>query len=115
MNSFICDTQRRFTFVGRINEDVNTYTTLTSTGSLFLQIQQLCLLQKQTQSNAGGMTDVYLDSGTYLKSFFTVMYMPSCVKVKTMGNAYAGQKRLHHCVNWRHAAPKILNPRHKKQ
>lgn len=54
MNSFICDTERPFTFLGRINEDVNTYTRNTSTGDLFLQIQQLCLLQKQTQSNAGG-------------------------------------------------------------
>lgn len=53
MNSFICDTERPFTFLGRINEDVNTYTRNTSTGDLFLQIQQLCLLQKQTQSNAG--------------------------------------------------------------
>lgn len=99
MNSFICDTERQFTFLGRINEDVNTYTRNTSTGDLFLQIQQVCLLQKQTQSNAGGMTEVYLDSGTYLKSFFTVMYQPSSVKVRTMGNEYVNQKRLHHRVN----------------
>lgn len=114
MNSFICDTERRFTFLGRINEDVNTYTRNTSTGDLFLQIQQLCLLQKQTQSNAGGMTDVYLDSGTYLKSFFSVMYMPSSVKVKTMGNACSISKRLHHCVKWKFTAPKILREGHKK-
>lgn len=115
MNSFICDTERQFTFLGRINEDVNTYTRNTSTGNLFLQIQQICLLQKQTQSNAGGMTEVYLDSGTYLKSFFTVMYMPSSVKVRTMGNEYVNQKRLHHRVNWTRTAPKILNEKYKKQ
>ena len=115
MNSFICDTERQFTFLGRINEDVNTYTRNTSTGDLFLQIQQVCLLQKQTQSNAGGMTEVYLDSGTYLKSFFTVMYQPSSVKVRTMGNDYVNQKRLHHRVNWMLTAPKILKEKFKKK
>ena len=115
MNSFICDTERRFTFLGRINEDVNTYTRNTSTGDLFLQIQQICLLQKQTQSNAGGMTEVYLDSGTYLKSFFTVMYQPSSVKVRTMGNEYVNQKRLHHRVNWTLTAPKIIREKYKKK
>lgn len=115
MNSFICDTERQFTFLGRINEDVNTYTRNTSTGDLFLQIQQVCLLQKQTQSNAGGMTEVYLDSGTYLKSFFTVMYQPSSVKVRTMGNEYVNQKRLHHRVNWTLTAPKILKENFKKK
>lgn len=35
MNSFICSIERPFQFVGRINEDVNTYTTLGSRGSLF--------------------------------------------------------------------------------
>lgn len=115
MNSFICDTERQFTFLGRINEDVNTYTRNTSTGDLFLQIQQVCLLQKRTQSNAGGMTEVYLDSGTYLKSFFTVMYQPSSVKVRTMGNEYVNQKRLHHRVNWMLTAPKILKEKFKKK
>lgn len=115
MNSFICDTERQFTFLGRINEDVNTYTRNTSTGDLFLQIQQVCLLQKQTQSNAGGMTEVYLDSGTYLKSFFTVMYQPSSVKVRTMSNEYVNQKRLHHRVNWMLTAPKILKEKFKKK
>ena len=115
MNSFICDVERPFTFIGRINEDVNTYTRNTSTGDLFLQIQQVCLQQKITQSNAGGMTEVYLDSGTYLKSFFSVMYMPSSVKVKTMGNEFAHKKRLHHRVNWNATAPKILNEKYKKK
>lgn len=54
MNSFICDTERPFTFLGRINEDVNTYTRNTSTGDIFMQIHSVYLNQKQTQSNGGG-------------------------------------------------------------
>lgn len=115
MNSFICDTERQFTFLGRINEDVNTYTRNTSTGDIFMQIHSVYLNQKQTQSNGGGMTDVYLDSGTYLKSFFSIMYMPSSVKIWLMGNAHsANAKRLHHRVEWNNTAPKIISARYKK-
>ena len=69
MNSFVCDTAKPFLFRGRINEDVNTYVSLGGTGDLFLTDMQLQLNQLETQTNAGGMTEVYLDSGTYVKSF----------------------------------------------
>lgn len=76
MNSFICDTEQPFRFFGKINEDVNTYVVLGSRGSLFLQVPHVALNQVSTQQSAGGMTDIYLDSGTYVKSFYTVMYAP---------------------------------------
>ena len=81
MNSFICSVDRPFQFVGRINEDVNTYVLLGSRGGVFLSILQIGLDQLETQSNSGGMTELYLDAGTYVKSFYTVMYCPSCVVV----------------------------------
>lgn len=56
MNSFFCSTERRFSFVGRVNEDVNTYTRLASTGLLLFTTNQLTLEQGQTQANAGGMS-----------------------------------------------------------
>mgnify|MGYP000287935400 FL=1 len=87
MNSFICSVDRPFQFVGRINEDVNTYTTLGSRGCLLLQVPQVALNQKQTQKNKGGMTDIYMSQGTYVKSFYTVMMMPSSVKVGVMGHS----------------------------
>ncbi|EPZ9324543.1 hypothetical protein ACXYO7_004413 [Salmonella enterica subsp. enterica] len=111
MNSFICSTDRPFKFVGRINEDVNTYTSLGRRGELFLTIGAVQLGQKQTQLNSGGMTELYLDSGTYVKSFYSVMYSPSCVKIGLMG---ASHKRLHHQVTWNNAAVKIIHERHKK-
>ena len=111
MNTFFCRTDKPFTFVGRINEDVNTYTTLGMKGELILSITDASIVQKQTQSNTGGMTDAYLDMGTYLKSFFTVMYCPSCVKVGAMGDKHM---RIHHHIDWRRCVPKILNERHRK-
>lgn len=111
MNSFFCRADRPFQFLGRVNEDVNTYTLLGSQGQLMMTITDLMLNQMQTQSNSGGMTDLYLDGGTYLKSFYTVLYMPSAVTVQPMGTSH---KRLHHKVNWKHCVPLILDERCKK-
>uniref|UniRef100_UPI0023F43C49 hypothetical protein n=1 Tax=Flavobacterium filum TaxID=370974 RepID=UPI0023F43C49 len=111
MNSFICSTDRPFQFVGRINEDVNIYCGLGFTGHLFMTVAQIRIEQKETQSQSGGMTEIYNSSGTYIKSFYTVLYCPSFVKVKLMG---AKNKRLHHSVNWDCAVPKIINQKHKK-
>lgn len=111
MNSFFCRADRPFQFLGRVNEDVNTYTLLGSQGQLMMTITDLMLNQMQTQSNSGGMTDLYLDGGTYLKSFYTVLYMPSAVTVQPMGTAH---KRLHHKVDWKYCVPLILDERYKK-
>lgn len=106
MNSFICDTERQFDFVGTINEDVNTYVSKAHVGLVFLTIPVVCLHQMQTQKNAGGMTDLYLDSGTYVKSFYTVMFCPSAAKVAVMGGNV--EKRLHHNISWNHCAPEDI-------
>ncbi len=110
MNSFICSTERRFQFIGRINEDVNTYTKLQNMGGVFMTFPFIAINQKDTQSNKGGMTELYLDSGTYIKSFFTVMYMPSSVTVRMMGET---RRRLHHSVNWACTVPQIIREKYK--
>jgi hypothetical protein len=111
MNSFFCSTERPFKFVGRINEDVNTYVQNATTGDLFFTLPILSLTQKETQSNEGGLTEIYLSKGTYVKSFYSVMYTPSAVKVALMGDKHM---RLHHRVSWNNAIPVILNEKHKK-
>lgn len=112
MNSFFCRTDRPFQFLGRVNEDVNTYTLLGSQGQLMMTVTDLMLNQLETQSNSGGMTELYLDGGTYLKSFYTVLYMPSCTTIQPMGVSH---KRLHHNINWKHCVPLILSEKHKKE
>lgn len=111
MNTFFCDTGRPFEFVGRMNSDVNTYVTQSQKGKLFFTITNANITQLQTQSLSGGVSEVYADTGTYLKSFFSVMYAPSCVKISEMGERH---KRIHHQVKWEHCAPKIINQRYKK-
>lgn len=112
MNSFFTRMDRPFQFVGNINEDVNTYTSLGHKGKLFMTVTNMMLNQKQTQQNAGGMSGLYLESGTYLKSFYTVMIHPSAVKIGMMGDKH---KRLHHSIDWNSTAPKIINQKYRKE
>ena len=111
MNTFLCNTKRPFKFKGRINEDVNTYTSEASKGMLFFTIPHLAINQKNTQSNKGGMSDIYENKGTYVKSFYSVLFQPSSVKVSLMGDKHM---RLHHRVSWKHTTPVILEEKYKK-
>lgn len=111
MNTFICDTQRPFRFSGRINEDVNTYTAGGRRGELFLTIPSVQVNQRQTQANSGGMTELYRDNGTYVKSFYSVINAPSCVKISEFGSAH---RRIHHRINWETTSAKIVHERHRK-
>lgn len=110
MNSFFCKTARRFWFFSRLNEDVNTYIALGAKGRVFCTMPLARLDQKQTQGNAGGMSDAYIASGTYVKSMYTVMVAPSaaCVTITR------SMKRLHHKISWNNAVPKILDEAHKR-
>jgi hypothetical protein len=111
MNSFFCATDRRITFIGKMNEDVNTYTTRGKVGKVMLSVPWLCLNQLATQSNSGGITDLYLEFGTYVKAMNTVICSPSCTDVAMMG---VSNRRLHHNISWRYAVPVILEEKHRK-
>jgi len=120
MNTFVCSVSKPFRFVGRLNDDVNTYTSLSREGVLFLTLMAAQVNQLQTQSNAGGLTELYLDVGTYVKSFYTVMFAPSCAVVAPLrGNTRNAEgiepgHRIHHRIYWNNAAPKIVPERFKK-
>lgn len=112
MNSFFCKADEPIHFVGRINEDVNTYTSNGSLGDVFFTMSQVSLQQTQTQKSQGGMTELYLTRGTYIKSFYTVMFSPSSVTISEMGY---NNRRLHHQINWNKTVPKIISQTHKKK
>lgn len=117
MNMFFCRTDRPFKFYGRLNEDATAYTYLGQTGKLFFTIADWQLNQQQTQANKGGLTDSYLENGTYVKSFYSVMYSPSCVKIATIGGGGNGNyhPRIHHRIEWGKCTPKILSEKWKKK
>ena len=111
MNSFFCDINKPFDFIGTFNEDVNTYTQLQSTGKTFLTVRNVAINQLDTQQQSGGMTEIYNAFGTYVKSFYTILCSPSCVKLNVMGDLHY---RIHHNVKWNNAIPKIISSKYKK-
>lgn len=111
MNAFFLKTNKPLVFSGRINEDVNMYINEGSIGKLIFTYPRMRLEQMQTQKNSGGLTDIYLDVGTYVKSFYSILYQPSCVRLMMMG---AKNRRIHHKVIWKHAVPLIISQQYKK-
>lgn len=111
MNSLFCRTDRPIDFRGTMNEDVTTYTVLGSRGRLFFTLCDMCIIQLPTQSLNGGMTEAYTETGTYVKTFYSVMAMPSCIKVSMM---HSKHKRIHHRIDWECCVPKILNEKYRK-
>ena len=115
MNSFFCTTDRPFSFIGRVNEDVNTYSLLASRGVVFLTTTQVCLQQMQTQKQSGGMTELYKASGTYLKSWYSVMLHPSSIRIRMLKAPQSHEAgRLHHNIKWRYTVPKIVAEKFRK-
>ena len=112
MNSFVCRADRPVDFVARMNDDVTTYVVGGSRGELFFTVNQVSLTQTTTQQNTGGLTQMYLDAGTYTKSFYTILFHPSSVHIQAMGDKHM---RLHHSIQWKNTTPMILSEAHRKE
>ena len=107
MNFWVLSTKRKYKYVSRMNDDVSTYISLGNKGLLFLTFPLIAVQQHETQSNTGGLTDMYEAFGTYVKSFYSVMYQPSSVKVEMMRSHV--HERLHHSINWDATVPCIVS------
>ena len=105
MNLYFFSADKPIEFKGTINEDLTSSVTEGQRGKIILTSLMSSVDQKETQSNAGGLTDIYLEVGTYVKSFYSVMAAPSCVKIASMGD---GHLRIHHAVTWKNAVPIII-------
>lgn len=106
MNTFICRSDNPIEFRGTINEDVNAYTRNQQLGDVYLTVNFASVAQEMTQQHEGGLTDIYLDKGTYVKSFYTILFCPSSVGLMMLEDKH---KRIHHKVDWRKTVPKMLS------
>lgn len=111
MNCMFCSVDRRFDFVGRMNEDVNAYTVGNMRGDIFISFANVTIHQRQTQTT-GGMAKEYLEFGTYAKSFYSVLQCPSFVKISVLQTP--SSFRIHHNVSQRYGVAKIISERYKK-
>jgi hypothetical protein len=116
MNTFLCSVDRRFPFFGRMNDDVNTVVNTGSRGGLFFTAMQAMIVQGATQHNSGGLTELYLEMGTYVKTFYSVLWNPSSVKVSTLSDhrGVRDNARIHHAIDWRRTVPCIIRQEHRR-
>ena len=112
MTSFFCKVDNRFEFLGRFNDDVNTYVEWGKKGKLFFTMSNVNIHTAETQIQTGGLTENYLKYGTYTKSFYSVMLNPSAVTIAEMGQFH---KRIHHAIDWNKAVPVIISDVYKKK
>lgn len=110
MNTFFFKTSNPLTFLGRFNDDVNSYITYGKLGDVILQTAIVSLSQRVTQQNSGGIAESYKSFGTYVKSFYSVMLRPDCVHIDVMGKS---DRRIHHNINWEYCVPKIISDKFK--
>lgn len=115
MNTFVFkvnkDPKDDLIFIGRMNDDVNTYLSQGKVGKLFFQTGDISMVQLATQSNSGGNTESYKETGTYVKSFYSLMIAPDCCKIGFIGTTH---RRIHHRIKWENAVPKIISEHFKK-
>lgn len=111
MNGIFYRTDREYEFKGRINEDYTAYVTNNQLGRLSLTFAGFAIIQGETQKNSGGATDVYKATGTWLKSFYSVMFAPNCVGIGVMGWT---SPRIHHNCLWKYNNVKIISDKYAK-
>lgn len=112
MNAMFFKTGTSIRFYGRINEDVNMYVHHGKLGQLVLTETFIALHQAKTQTLEHGMSDLYNENGTYLKSMYSVMQDPAIVSLSPMGNVHL---RIHHRICWNACTPKVLSEEYKKK
>jgi len=98
-------------FLGRMNDDVNTYVHGGIVGEYWCQMCRVMLRQEISQQKTTGLATLYKDFGTYVKSMYTIMLSPSSVKISTLGPS---NPRIHHLINWETTVPKLISERYKK-
>ena len=111
MGSWIMRASATSRFLGLMNDDVSCYSVNGMRGKVFLTFPFIMIDTPATQSVKGGMTEVYLGTGTYTKTFYTIMCCPSFVKIDMFGDKHY---RIHHRFKWDNAVPKIVSGRYKR-
>lgn len=104
-------------FIGRMNDDVNWYIDSGKKGAVILQTAEVTLTQEETQKQKSGNTIAYRALGTYVKSFYSILTRPDCVKICQIGSGHNGSKcdlRIHHHIDWNKCVPKIVSSKFKK-
>lgn len=112
MNAYINRVSTPYYFYGRMNEDTTCYTQNWKIWKVFLTHPKISVVQPMTQTNSWWLTEMYLEQWTYQKTFYSLIWNPSSIKVSIM---WRKNDRIHHNVVRRNAVPVIMREAHKKK
>lgn len=112
MQGFFVRVSDPIEYVGRFNDDVNAYVEHGKRGKLFLTFRDIVMDTVETQVQSGGISQMYLTYGTYVKSFYSVILCPSSVFIDMMG---MNHRRVHHMIDWETSVPKIVSSVFRKE
>ncbi len=93
---------------GRMNDDLINAIDVFHTGKVEMSFKHLSLILAPTQSEKGGNSDIYEQSGTVRKTAYAVLVEPKATKLLIKFGRY------HHSVNWKEIAPKLIRQSYAK-
>lgn len=90
-------------WVGRMNDDIINAINIWRRGGYEMSVKYLHIEFAKTQSEPGGMTDLYRNDGTARKTAYGILAAPSAVKLVFRFERY------HHATAWGKLRPKLLD------
>jgi hypothetical protein len=93
---------------GRMNDDLINAIESWRRGKVELSLNFMQISMRDSQSEKGGNTEIYQESGTVRKTAYAVMIAPNAVKLVIKYGRY------HHRVNWQNVCPKLVSTRFQK-
>ena len=95
-------------WVARMNDDLINAINVWRRGGMEMSVKFLSMNMPPTQSESGGLSELYRSEGTVRKTAYAVMAAPGAVRlVKRF-------KRYHHAVDWGFLVPKVVHDRWRK-
>ena len=129
-NGYLCSTDRKFPFNGRVCEDWVTTLDQATIGKPLYRIDFIMTMYSIWRDGEdfwdGGMSETYKDTDIYSTRMYCVMRHPSCTKIKQMWRQYgvheegSTKKVLRHRMGYevqgspRYAFPKLVSSRLQK-
>lgn len=96
-------------WVGRMNDDTIHAINVWRSGKFEMQFRYLQIGMKPTQSEGGGLTEMYKLDGTVRKTAYVFLLAPSVTKLVIRFERY------HHKVDWDGITPKLIHERFRKE
>lgn len=93
---------------GRMNDDLINALDVFNNGKIEMSFKFMSLVLAPTQSDKGGNTDIYQQTGTIRKTAYAVLIEPKVTKLVVKFGRY------HHEVNWKQICPKLIRETYAK-